>query len=281
MRSFLAVCLLALALPGVAALPLSPSPHTVACYFDGNGDGAKNANEAVFLQIKACGLGSTTAGDVRLTWSAGFSGGSLVWGGDPDAGLGTLAPPNGVAYGYFDANGDGAYGAGDGVFVHFGPLPGTVSVGDIPLTGASAFQPMSANSPGLNNPLRATPVTVGGESFMDLDGSGGYSVGDAVYLDMDANGQPTPGDLRLASGHAKGSSSGTMGQSSATTTTAPPPAQSPSPTTTAPPAPTPTATGPQSPRDTTGGRTLNIAAPSLLGLGLAFAASLAAVRRRL
>jgi hypothetical protein len=38
---------------------------------------------------------------------------------------------------------------------------------------------------------------VAGEDFVDADGSGSYSPGEAIYLDSDSSGDVSPGDVRL------------------------------------------------------------------------------------
>lgn len=182
--------LLLLLLPGTQA-QLMPSPHTAACYLDIDGDAGRGFDEPVYLQVSCTDV---RAGDVRLThWR--HHGGTIVHGLHNDAGLATTLVA--ATYAYFDADGSGSYGPRDDIFLAFGAIPGPLRVGDIPLVGPSAFQPINATDGRIGRPLLATSVAVGAESYAERDGNPGYTTGDIVYLDLDGNGQITIGDLRL------------------------------------------------------------------------------------
>lgn len=227
------VGLLALALaPGAAAQSaLFPSPHTAICYLDVNGDGLRSADDPVYLQ-QACAAG-TSAGDARLFASGGLPGGTLIHGLDADAG--TPTAPLAASYASYDADGSGAYNPGDPLFLAFGPMPGPLRPGDVPLTGSSPFTSVPPSDPRVGWPLTATSVPVGGESYQERDGTQGFTTRDAVYLDLDGSAQISLGDLRLAV------------PAESPPSTSPSTSAAPSPTaaaTTTPPAPTPEAPAP-------------------------------------
>lgn len=195
MRSGLVLVALALFAPVGVAQGLLASPHTGICFLDLEGDGVRAAADPVYLQVAACGAG-IGAGDARLVSWAGFQAGTLVTGADDDAGRTTAAVAAG--YGFLDEDGNGAHSPNDDVVLHFGPLPGAVAPGDIPLSGPDAFRPIPGSDPRIGSPLLAAAVAVSGESYAERDGSAGFTVADVVYLDLDANGFASIGDLRLA-----------------------------------------------------------------------------------
>jgi hypothetical protein len=269
------VALLVVAQVAVAVLTLQASPHTVVCFVDLDGSGGFDAGDPLYLSINACGASSIGVGDARLTAGGGFSGGSIVWGSDPDASRST-GPVGAAGYAYYDADGTTTYTAGDTALLHFGAQPGQIAVGDVPLNGSGAFQAVGAGDSGLNRPLRAFAVPVGGESFADLDGDGAYGVGDAVYLDTDASGSVTNLDVRVAAGHQPGSPPPTPPATPPVTPPGPtgvpsPPPQPPATPPVAPPAtPMPT---PQSPSHTAGATRAGPAASAPAALLLALLAA--------
>ena len=207
-----ALGLLLLAVPCVAAQSLlAPSPHAAACFLDIGGDGGRGPGDPVFLQ-QAC-AGGVAAGDARLSASGGFPGGTLVEGQHPDAGRPTAGLA--AAYAFHDADGSGAYSYGDGLFLAFGPQPGPLRPGDLPLTGQDAFASIPGDDPRVGWPLAAAAVAVGGESYQERDGTAGFTTQDALFLDLDGSGTVSIGDLRLA-GPAPAASSGPTSPATAT-----------------------------------------------------------------
>ena len=207
MRAILVLLLLA---PSVAAAPLLASPHTVLCFLDGDGDGLRGRLEPLYLQAGAC-AGGARAADARLS-DGDFPGGTLVSGNDDDTSRthGALV----AGYGFFDADGNGVVSSMDSLYLHLGALPGTLAPGDIPLTGADAFQPLEGSDPRVGNPLAPAPVAIGGESYAETDGNPGFTVGDVLFLDLDGNLVTSIGDLRLAAGTAQPHGSAEAGTSS-------------------------------------------------------------------
>lgn len=182
---------------------LFASPHSATCYLDVDGSGGRGGTEPVWLQIQSCG-GSVQAGDVRLTNWQGRPGGTIVVRDDDDAGL----PTRGLVatYVYYDKDGGGAYNPGDPLFLALGPVPGPLRTGDLPLTGEGAFEGLAAQDTRVGLPVTAVSVAVGGESYAERDGTGGYTTADVVYLDLDGSGRISIGDLRLTGTRAPTSS---------------------------------------------------------------------------
>lgn len=200
----LSLALLVLVIPsGLAQGAFLASPHARICGIDSDGDGSAGGGDPLFLMAGPCGAGPA-AGDVRLTASAGFPGGSIVSGTDQDTGRTAL--PVAVAYGFVDGDGDGSHALGDEVFLHFGSLPGRVQPGDVVLGGQGAFEAINSGDPRVGHPLLVAVVAVGAESYAERDGTPGFSLGDHLYLDMDGSGAASIGDLRLAVGWPSSSS---------------------------------------------------------------------------
>ena len=183
------------------------------CFVDVDGNGVYNAGEPAYLQAAAaCGVDSVAAGDYRLIGAQGFMGGTLVKGSDDDFARDTIALVTPVAlFCFFDADGTGAYSAGDVLYLETGAAGGTVTVNDIALSGANAFTTVTAATTGLNN---ACIVAVGAGGFpagfdntvafadigvFDADGIGAAlrTTGDFLYLDFDSSATPSINDLRM------------------------------------------------------------------------------------
>ncbi len=203
--------LILLAVPVASAAPLLASPHTVACFLDANGDGARGGLEPVYLQVAAC-AGGARAADVRL--SDGIApGGTIVTGLDDDTSR-THLPVPAAGYAFADDDGNGVQSGSDPLYLHLGALPGNLAPGDIPLTGNDAFRPLSGSDSRIGTPVAAAPVAIGAESYSETDGNPGFTVGDVLYLDFDGNAQTTIGDLRLAFGVAPAASPSSAAPSS-------------------------------------------------------------------
>ena len=190
----LIVALVALPSPATAA-PLVASPHTAVCFRDTDGITGASPGDAWLLQVAACGNSGGAPGDLRVTGVPNrYLGGTVVYGGDDDAGRTTQAVAA-AGYAWIDLDGTGTYSAADAVVLHIGSLPATASGSDIALTGRDAFSPV-ANTTWLNQALHAGP-NIGDEMYIDADGDGAYSQQDRLYLDMDTNGNVGASDVRM------------------------------------------------------------------------------------
>ncbi|HUR60883.1 MAG TPA: hypothetical protein VM286_00770 [Candidatus Thermoplasmatota archaeon] len=208
-----------LAVPCNAQASLLATSHSGVCFLDIDGDGARNPGDPTFLQAAACSQGPT-AGDIRITGSSRHAGGTIILGTDGDVGRRTVARAG--QYAFSDNDGNGVYSPSDPIFLAFGPLPGTLAVGDVPLTGATAFASLAPQDARAGAGIQAAPVAIGGEVYAEADGQNGFTTGDVVYLDMDASGSATIGDLRLASGPSSHVDTNTTTEpTSSNTTTAP------------------------------------------------------------
>lgn len=196
-----------------------PLPGTVR-FADLTKDGQWSRGDAAYLHRS----GNATAvapGDVRLTPAANASAGSVVRAADPDAGRATTAAVSSgtfdgraAAWRAWDADRDGAFGAGD---LLYADLDGSadLSVGDVHGT-AAAGRPYgalaAAGDPGVRPRLSAFGPAAG-LCFVDRDGDREHDPGEAVYFRYEgcplaAGGAAAatlrPSDVRL-SGPAAGS----------------------------------------------------------------------------
>ncbi|MCS3923570.1 hypothetical protein [Methanosalsum natronophilum] len=78
----------------------------------------------------------------------------------------------------------------------------SVSVGDIRLTGVSTEYDRKTKVTfsdrfDLGAPYATTPMDQNSIKYADIDGIGGYSLGDPLYIDVDGSGDVSDGDFRL------------------------------------------------------------------------------------
>jgi hypothetical protein len=147
----------------------------------------------VALAVGMTASGAAT-GPAEATFIYGFPAGSIVLLGDPDNGT-----PLAGGFGdedFVDADGSGSYSPGEAIYLD-SDSSGDVSPGDVRLTVVDGFPAGSIVL--LGDPDNGTPLAggFGDEDFVDADGSGSYSPGEAIYLDSDSSGDVSPGDVRL------------------------------------------------------------------------------------
>ncbi len=186
----------------LGAYGVAPSAWNLV-YVDGDGDGAFDSDEAVYLKWSS---GSSVYGlDLRIANPASTLG-SQVCGGDADFGIGALPYPGAPTladFDYADMNGDAAFDTGD-VLVVDADGSGTASADDIVLSGDDAGTVVTEG-----HALHGTVLWGGSGAYpsgfptllvFDGDGDGTYSLGDRVYLETNGHGLATVQDVRLGLG---------------------------------------------------------------------------------
>jgi len=157
--------------------PLTGFPAgTLVDFYDADGDGVYSVEDSVYIDIG--GSTSVAVGDIHLT---GSDAGSAVQSGDSDVNNAlSTAPPAGLGVGAwdtFDADGDGAYTAGDTVYAD-ADGSGDVTPIDIRLSGDAPTQqtgPSTQDSDGdsVNDSNDNCPNTSNsGQTDADGDGTG-------------------------------------------------------------------------------------------------------------
>lgn len=132
-------------------------------------------------------------------------GAALAWGEFDDLTLKTT-----VAFRFVDTNNDRLAGADDPIYLHFGTTT-TVKAGDIRLTSAGASAPGSrvgASDADNGQALGATPALTA--RFLDDNGDGSFTTGEAVLLNVDGGSAASAPDVRLT-GSSFGSRVGSNG----------------------------------------------------------------------
>jgi PGF-CTERM protein len=188
---------------------LAPNP----CFVDDDADGGYDPGEAVLVDMDAACATPVEGNDLRLTPSAGLPPGSKVRVQDGDFGAPVAGPLNDDLR-YFDADGDGAFGAGDTLVLDLMNAAGSVvDVGDLRLTPAgalAAYTVVQAADADLNRALAELPASQGGArdladvgavGYYDVDADGAMTKADVLYLNRDLVTlveQPVSvGDVRL------------------------------------------------------------------------------------
>lgn len=136
----------------------TPPAHMFTCYFDANGNAVFDAADPIYLQVAACGPGSTAPGDLRLSDGGAAPGGTLIQAADSDRGAKTVALA--AKYCFLDQAPAG-YSTGDPVYLHVGACGSGLAVGDIrfaPATGVVTFTYVARDTGGAISP--ATTVTI-------------------------------------------------------------------------------------------------------------------------
>jgi hypothetical protein len=175
-------------------------------FVDGNIKGTFDSQDPVYISITP--KGSTIwENDIRLTQFGAFTAGSQVSLSDSDIGygfseFGKNGFPN-VQVCFVDSNGDKAYGSDDPVYIDVNP--GTVSPGDIRLTGYYTFAAGSRvtvsdsdnNKPTIPLPARLAFFNANGNT--NIAGRAVYDMGDVVYVDTEwPFGRVTINDIRVS-----------------------------------------------------------------------------------
>lgn len=191
-----------------------PAPSflaTALCFVDGDGDGAVDVDERLYLAYKTAACARVAGKDLRLVSSGAGAAASQVKGsGDADFSDPLAAVPA-HALRFVDADGDGKHKRKDTAYLDLAGLAGaTVGVGDLRLTARGdlpAFSVVRAGDADLGNPLRewggAAGDEVGGDAVADAQfGEAGlvFEAGKGLYLNADGSAGDTAveeGDVRL------------------------------------------------------------------------------------
>ncbi|HEV8360700.1 MAG TPA: hypothetical protein VGR28_09630 [Candidatus Thermoplasmatota archaeon] len=172
------------------------------CFVDDDGSADYSPGEAVYATTASC-AGSVMGNDLRLTPAGGQPAGTQVRASHADFGNPYSDP--GASIEVYDADGDGAYSAGDHVYGDMDGGGDAVAVGDIRLTRVGAFaagSAVAAGNPDLNNAFSGSPpeLAVTAWDFLDADGDGAWTRGDVAYAEGDADDNYASAvDLRLGS----------------------------------------------------------------------------------
>ncbi|HUR25727.1 MAG TPA: hypothetical protein VM327_06925 [Candidatus Thermoplasmatota archaeon] len=168
---------------------------------------------------------SSSGNDIFLTDQCSFSenacmltgprnsqfGAALSWGEFDNLALTT---PSRVAFRYVDDDQDGSAGGAEAVYLHFGTAA-TVSTGDLRITSAGPQSPstrVAAPDPDVGRALATAPTLVA--RFIDDNGDGRFTLGEAVILNVDGDSRASAPDVRLtpAGGAAGGTRVGNGGE---------------------------------------------------------------------
>lgn len=200
----------------VLLLPGSPEPR----YADLNRDGQWSQGDSLYIPAQP-GRGTVAAGDLRLSRHGNLSAGTFVGSGDPDAGApvtgrvstGTFDSAPGRAWRFWDTDADGAFGAGDVLYVDLDGS-GDVTVQDLRVTphrGLGFGLPAKAGDPDVR-PRLASFGPAAALCFVDRSSDGDFDAGEPVYFRYEgcppagsgAGAAVRPPDVRLT-GEAAGS----------------------------------------------------------------------------
>jgi hypothetical protein len=181
-------------------------------FVDLNNNGIIEPEEPAYLHIDPA-VSRVSENDVRITPFGDsaegifFSAGSKVKATDPDHGkelkkFGTGRFPA-AELRYFDVNGDKAYSIEDPVYLDLNP--GTVSAGDVRITGYKEYAAGTRVSDSDQDSDKPTSTLPGMLSFYNTDGNinnGGwaiYSAADTIYVDTQYPFYSvTPNDIRMS-----------------------------------------------------------------------------------
>jgi hypothetical protein len=156
--------------------------------------------------LVALAVGMTASGaatgpaEARFTFIGGpLLAGSMVVAGDAD--VGTVLVAFAATDLFVDADGSGDYSPGEAIYRDV-DVSSTVSPGDIRLTTVQLSPTISypagsmvvAGDADVGTVLVAFAAT---DLFVDADGSGDYSPGEAIYRDVDVSSTVSLGDIRL------------------------------------------------------------------------------------
>lgn len=168
---------------------LDTTTLTSVVLIDEDGDTRPDVDEAILL-VRTGTYVHTTA--VRLAYPVDGPLGSQVGSGDADAGLDGVALGGQLAY--LDMDGDQAFTPGDFLFYDLdGSQQGTVSVGDVYLTGPAAGTVVTSASSIISRSL----TTLSGTWGIDDRDDNGFDAGDPVVVDGDDDGRLSVADVRV------------------------------------------------------------------------------------